>query len=153
MELSVINLSNVPQVAELIWDNLPARSPIIIGLRGDLGAGKTTLTQNLLSRAGFKGAVSSPTFVIEKRYQLAKPFRQIKQIIHIDAYRLTNGDDLLKLGWQDLCQLDNTLIIVEWPELVADILPADTLFVDLRVKNEDTRTINIPWLKKVTKEK
>ncbi len=153
MELAKINLANLPQVAELIWDNLPNQTPVILALRGDLGAGKTTLTQQLLSRAGFKGVVSSPTFVIEKRYQLTKPFRKIKQIIHIDAYRLTKGNDLIKLGWDKLRQLENTLIIVEWPEIVADILPANTLFVDLETIDEETRKIKLPWLKKITKEK
>src|SRR3989304_9211752 len=72
----------------------------VVGLYGDLGAGKTALTQALARELGIKEKVVSPTFVIMKSYQLSGS--SFQKLIHIDAYRLEKGEELAKLGWAEI---------------------------------------------------
>ena len=95
---------------------------VVIGLYGDLGAGKTTFTQSVAQSFGLSDTIVSPTFVIEKIYELTG--QKFTHLIHIDAYRLEKSEELLRLGWQEIISDPNNLIIIEWPERVADIMPA-----------------------------
>src|SRR3972149_11730179 len=72
----------------------------VIGLYGNLGAGKTAFAQELARELGIKEKVVSPTFVIMKRFVIPKS--KFKNMIHIDAYRLEKGAELEKLGWADI---------------------------------------------------
>ncbi len=109
----------------------------VVTLSGDLGAGKTTLTQAIARELGITENIISPTFVIMKRYELHK-----KNLIHIDAYRLESADELLKLGWAELIADPKNLILIEWPEKVAEIIPKNAVRVSLaHHAREATRTI------------
>ncbi|MDO8521870.1 MAG: tRNA (adenosine(37)-N6)-threonylcarbamoyltransferase complex ATPase subunit type 1 TsaE [bacterium] len=111
----------------------------VVTLSGDLGAGKTTFTRALARAFGTEEDVTSPTYVIEKIYLLAKgPF---SKLIHIDAYRLNGHHDLELLGWKELLQASGNLIVVEWPEKVDGIIPHDAINIKLKVMDDDTRTI------------
>lgn len=81
--------------------------PFFVLLTGDLGAGKTTLTQYLLRDFGVKKPVTSPTFIILNQYHAKE-----KTINHMDAYRLTKHEDLAM--YEEL--FENSLNIIEWPE-------------------------------------
>src|SRR3989344_4690866 len=72
----------------------------VVALQGDLGAGKTAFAQEVGKILGVAENMHSPTFVIEKIYQI--DFKHFKRLIHIDAYRLEKESELLHLGWQDL---------------------------------------------------
>ncbi len=96
----------------------------VVALQGDLGAGKTTLTQALAQALGVTETVVSPTFVIAKFYQLHD--NAFENMVHMDAYRIESLDELIPLGWQKIVQQPNTLIVVEWPEKIADALPLDS---------------------------
>lgn len=87
----------------------------IIGLKGDLGAGKTVFTKGIAASLGVKENVNSPTFVIMKIYELKNKTGGIKKLIHIDAYRLKKNEEIKNLGIEDFINKDN-LIIIEWPE-------------------------------------
>ncbi len=110
----------------------------IIGLRGDLGAGKTTFTQACADLLGISETVTSPTFVILKKYKLAGKF---DFLIHIDAYRLKGGAELNGIGWQEVISNPKNLIMIEWPELVSEVMPANTIYLDFKHVNETTREI------------
>lgn len=116
----------------------------IIAMFGNLGAGKTTLTQQIAKDLGIKSSVSSPTFVIMKIYKVNSSsifFKYFKKLIHIDAYRLDNSKDLEKIGWGDLYEDKENLIIIEWPENVKDCLDFKTHFVYLKHDTEETRIL------------
>jgi len=106
----------------------------IIALSGDLGAGKTKLSQGIALGLGVKKKVNSPTFVIVKKY----PGR--KTLIHIDAYRLRGADDLINIGWKDFIDPD-TIILIEWPERIKKILPAKTVWITIKSLGENSRKI------------
>ena len=117
----------------------------IVTLSGELGAGKTTFTQALAKEFGIEDTVTSPTFVIEKIYNLVSdkqsfPLQAFTRLVHIDAYRLKGAHDLKVLGWKELVAEPNNLIILEWPEHVAGAVPQDAIQITLKESREG-RTI------------
>ncbi len=111
----------------------------VVALSGDLGAGKTTFTQAVAAHFGIQESVASPTFVIEKIYEIADG--AFARLIHIDAYRLKSAEELVALGWEEITSDSANLILIEWPERVAEIIPASAHRVVLTFVDEDTRTI------------
>jgi tRNA threonylcarbamoyladenosine biosynthesis protein TsaE len=114
------------RVAQAILDEVvayPDRATVV-GLTGDLGAGKTTLTQELARLLGVTRGVLSPTFVIAKRYEANT--HGFRSLVHIDAYRIDTFEELGPLGWDSLVTEPQTLVVVEWPERIESALPKDT---------------------------
>ncbi len=132
--IHIIGISILEKARELSLN-----TATIITLHGDLGAGKTTLVQEIAKQLGIKENIVSPTFVIMKKYECVDG--KFKYLIHIDAYRLEKSEELLKLGWQELIEDRNNLIILEWPENVVDCIPKDVLKVEISHIDENTRTI------------
>lgn len=114
----------------------------VVGLFGDLGSGKTTFTQALGRHLGVEEMMTSPTFVIEKIYSLDGK-NGFKKMIHIDAYRLASGKELLSLNFNKISQNPDNLILIEWPERVADILPADLVKINFNFVSEFEREIDV----------
>ncbi len=119
--------------------SLKSGTAIVVALEGELGSGKTTLTQEIAKILGVKEGVISPTFVIMKKYKVSD--KKFKQLIHIDAYRLNKSSELLHLGWQELLEDKNNLIIIEWPGNVPECIPSNACHLELAHDKEHTRTI------------
>lgn len=116
----------------------------ILALSGQLGAGKTTITQAISKLLGIKEKIVSPTFVIMKIYEINKKsvyYRSFKKLIHIDAYRLENEDDLKNIGWEDISRDKENLIIIEWPERVRGLLNGKSFWVELGHVDDETRSL------------
>lgn len=94
--------------------------PIFLGLRGQLGAGKSVLARAIARGAGVEGAMPSPTFNLLFRY----PAGEGVQVVHMDLYRLRDPEELWELGWEELGQ-GPEIVLVEWPERAAEHLPGD----------------------------
>lgn len=101
----------------------------LIALYGDLGAGKTALTQGIAAGLGVKEKVNSPTFTIIKVYKINKS--KIKQLCHIDAYRLQDSQDLINIGIDDYLYKSDIITIIEWAEKIKDILPKNTIEINI----------------------
>ena len=114
---------------------------LILGLYGDLGAGKTAFTQALAKHLGVKDKVTSPTFVIMKKYKIQDT--KYKNLVHIDAYRLNRGDELSKLGWADIITDPKNLVLIEWPEKVKDIMPVSYHKIKIKHLDETSREFEI----------
>ena len=112
---------------------------VVVGLYGDLGSGKTTFTQCVAKILGIKEDITSPTFVIEKRYNLDNS--NFKQLIHIDAYRLESSKEANALGWNDISKNPQNIIFIEWPERIADILPENHIRINFKFISENEREI------------
>ncbi len=112
----------------------------VLGLFGDLGAGKTAFVQGLARALGIGERVASPTFVIEKIYQIPVG-SDFGRLIHIDAYRLKGSQELIQLGFNQLIKDPRNLIIIEWPEMVADLLPDTMQPIYFKFINEHIRQI------------
>jgi tRNA threonylcarbamoyladenosine biosynthesis protein TsaE len=96
----------------------------IIGLSGDLGAGKTTLVQTIANALGVVETVTSPTFVVAKWYETN--VETWKTLVHIDAYRIEDESELIAIGWEDIITSPETLVVIEWPEHIEQSLPPQT---------------------------
>ncbi|MFA5935169.1 MAG: tRNA (adenosine(37)-N6)-threonylcarbamoyltransferase complex ATPase subunit type 1 TsaE [Candidatus Paceibacterota bacterium] len=112
---------------------------VVVGLYGDLGSGKTTFTQCIAKIFGIKEDITSPTFVIEKRYNVDNP--NFKQLIHIDAYRLESSKEARALGWSEISINPYNIIFIEWPERILDILPENHIKINFKFVSENEREI------------
>jgi tRNA threonylcarbamoyladenosine biosynthesis protein TsaE len=107
----------------------------IVGLSGDLGAGKTTLVKAIAKELGITETITSPTFVIAKYYD-TKDARFTK-LIHIDAYRIEDPKELEVLGWDSIKKEPNTLVVIEWPEKVEGLLSEDAKRFSINHEGEE----------------
>lgn len=103
-------------------NNKANSSATVLSLSGDLGAGKTTFSKSIAKVLKIEENIISPTFVIMKNYKIQNSGFKWKKLIHIDAYRLASSKELSVLGWEDLVNDKDNLIIMEWPEMVEDAL-------------------------------
>jgi tRNA threonylcarbamoyladenosine biosynthesis protein TsaE len=102
----------------------------VMHLRGELGAGKTTLVRGLLQGLGYQGRVKSPT------YALVEPYEDLRlNVYHFDFYRFRNRDEWLSSGFRDYFN-PRSLCIVEWPERAEGLLSAPDLLIHLRYEGE-----------------
>lgn len=113
------------------------RAGDLVCLRGDLGAGKTTLTQGIAAGLGVQGAVSSPTFTLVHEHPGPLP------LFHIDAYRLESAEELWDLGFEEYLRLDG-VVVVEWCERVSEALPTERLTLLLEHAGDARRVSLLP---------
>jgi tRNA threonylcarbamoyladenosine biosynthesis protein TsaE len=108
----------------------------VVGLTGDLGAGKTRLVQGAAAAIGVDGPVLSPTFMLVREYDGDPP------VHHVDAYRLRGPLELEDLGLEDVLSPD-AVVFVEWADRVAAALPDSWLELVLRIGDDDRREIEV----------
>ena len=113
-----------------------ARPGDVFLLTGDLGAGKTTLTQGILWGMGSDDYVRSPTFVLATEYDASMPLH------HVDLYRIDAVDDMDELGLDELVE-DGGVVVVEWAEKAAELFPAGRLQVDIERLGGDSRRLTL----------
>ncbi|NTV54451.1 MAG: tRNA (adenosine(37)-N6)-threonylcarbamoyltransferase complex ATPase subunit type 1 TsaE [Syntrophaceae bacterium] len=106
----------------------------IVALIGELGSGKTCLTQGMAKGLGVEENVPvvSPTFTLINEYPGKIP------LIHLDVYRLSGPRDLEDMGYEEYFE-GGGIVVIEWAEKIRDILPAKTLFISMRYIDENTR--------------
>lgn len=139
-----ITLKEIPSIAQNILLKAKQADPstaTVVALSGDLGVGKTTLSQEIARQLGVKENVISPTFVILKNYQLPVTDYKWQKLVHIDAYRLEKDEELQKLGWQEILTDPNNIVIIEWPENVSGCIPEGVCKVNLFHVDEDKRRV------------
>lgn len=114
----------------------------IIVLTGDLGVGKTRFMRGIANYFGIADHVSSPTFTIVNEYTPIKNIDSVNKIFHFDVYRLTDGEDFENSVGTDY--FGSGLCILEWGEIIKDILPSSTIYITItrsNENNENERTI------------
>lgn len=107
----------------------------VVLLQGDLGAGKTTLTQGIARGAGTDEVVNSPTFILMNEY------RARVLIYHADLYRLDRPEEVAALDLSG--QTVDGALVVEWPERGLDSLPAEHLLIELRHLSPEERSLRL----------
>ena len=112
----------------------------LLALYGNLGSGKTTFTQEIAKILGITEHVTSPTFILEKIYKLSNNIR-FSHLIHIDAYRIENIEELHILGWDEIIKQKENFIIVEWADKIENALPENTMRVYFKFIDEEKREI------------
>ena len=110
----------------------------VLALIGELGTGKTALARYIAEGLGISRSIVSPTFGIVKEYTQGRI-----PLFHFDVYRLSSGDDLVDIGAEDYLYGDGVCLI-EWADIVADILPEETIVIRLEYgENEGAREVTI----------
>jgi len=162
-------LHNLEETKTFAQDFIANLSPVgdratVVGLYGDLGAGKTSFTQGVAEAFGVSDSVVSPTFVIMKSYEIRDMRQEIleedaesnhvsyltshvsafKNLIHIDAYRLEKSEEMLRLGWQDIISNKENLVLVEWPERIIGIMPPH-IKIELKHVSNNEREVTVTY--------
>ncbi|MBC7425831.1 MAG: tRNA (adenosine(37)-N6)-threonylcarbamoyltransferase complex ATPase subunit type 1 TsaE [Bacteroidia bacterium] len=135
MEISATQ-ENIEEIAEAV---LKLKEDLtIIAFRGELGAGKTTLIQSICKSLGVDEPVSSPTFSLVNEYRAANG----KKIYHFDFYRLNSPGEAFEIGIDEYFD-SGALCLIEWPEMLADIMPEEHLSVTIKNEGNGSRNYSI----------
>lgn len=131
--ISIKNLNDLNRFADILVRHL--QSGDLILLNGDLGAGKTTLTQFIGKYLGVKRNINSPTFNIIKSYKGTHI-----RLHHMDCYRLEDAEE--DLGFDEYFE-DEAVTVIEWSQFIQDLLPTEQLIINIQTVDEDERLIEL----------
>ncbi|MBQ2198133.1 MAG: tRNA (adenosine(37)-N6)-threonylcarbamoyltransferase complex ATPase subunit type 1 TsaE [Bacteroidales bacterium] len=135
-EITISNLRDIGRAAEEFLSQVGDHR--IIAFYAPMGAGKTTFTSALCHCLGVRDdAVSSPTFAIVNEYRTGSG----EPMFHFDFYRITKPEEALDIGFYDYID-SGCLCIMEWPENVEQLLPEETLRINISVNPDQSRTIS-----------
>ena len=126
----------------LVRGKLENEKALVIGLEGELGSGKTTFVQGLAKGLKIKERITSPTFVILKKFDL-RPATHFQNFYHIDCYRFTSADQLIDLGFREIINHPENLVVIEWAERVRKILSQNTLWIKFEYLDKNKRKMTI----------
>ena len=123
------------------------KSGDVVLLHGDLGAGKTTLVKGIAKALKIKENIVSPTFTLMQTYKIEKK-SDIKNLVHIDTYRLENEEELIEIGIEDYLGDSSTICLIEWPEKLTSLLKnKKTIDITIVQTDKQSRKIKILGLK------
>ena len=108
---------------------------LVIAFYGKMGAGKTTFIKALCEELGVEDVITSPTFAIVNEYTVDS-----QSIYHFDFYRIKKIEEVYDMGYEDYFYSGN-LCLIEWPELIEDLLPEDALRVTIEEQPDGSRII------------
>ena len=108
------------------------RGAVVIGLEGNLGAGKTTFIQAFAKGMGIKRRLTSPTFVLMKKYN---------NLYHLDCYRIKDSQDVLVLDFKEIISEPKNIILIEWAEKIKRILPKTKIWIKFKILGKTQRVI------------
>lgn len=111
----------------------------IVSLYGDLGSGKTQVVKGICLGLGVTQTVNSPTFIIVNEYSSGR----FPKIYHFDLYRMKTQAEILDMGFHEYVDGDS-IVLIEWPERIEDILPAGTVKIHISHTVEE---VNSRWIK------
>ncbi len=129
-------ISDVPRVAKEFVDNISEAK--VFAFKGDMGAGKTTFIVQVLKAMGVEEPDGSPTYSLVNSYESP----MFGEILHFDLYRLMDEEEAMEAGIEELFY-SNAFCFVEWPEQAAGILPSDTIWVEVKHRNDNVREIHV----------
>ena len=137
LELKSSSLEQTYAIAEMLGMNLTGGE--IVELVSDLGGGKTTFTKGLAKGAGSSDAVHSPSFTIENEYRTGKLV-----IHHLDFYRL-NDPGIMKNELEEILTDPKAIVVIEWADIVKDLLPVNRLVIKIIADGGTTRKIQLDY--------
>ncbi|MBV8254196.1 MAG: tRNA (adenosine(37)-N6)-threonylcarbamoyltransferase complex ATPase subunit type 1 TsaE [Chitinophaga sp.] len=132
------SLEELPEIAKDFWKQYGSKK--VFTLEGPMGAGKTTLVKALCAAAGVEDTTASPTFSIINEYNYRDQEGKIRRIYHLDLYRLRDEEEAITAGVEDTIYQD-AISFVEWPQVIAAILPDDTIHLELSVLPDQKRQL------------
>jgi tRNA threonylcarbamoyladenosine biosynthesis protein TsaE len=134
-KIKIDSLSDLPEVAQAVIDSLDGRSVVVF--RAGMGAGKTTLISRIVALLGAEDTVTSPTFALVNQYEGTQ-----HRIYHFDFYRIERVEEVFDFGYEEYFY-SGDLCLIEWPELIEDLLPEDAMVVRIDVLSPTERKFTI----------
>lgn len=134
----IISTKNLDELAQSLAAKL--KDGDVVTLSGPLAAGKTTLVKAIVKAMGYQGTVTSPTFLLERRYPVS--YHGTSTIIHLDFYRL-EPEQLKSFDWSEQIGQGGTITFIEWPELIRKDLPDQIKTLKLEIIDEDSRQLTV----------
>lgn len=113
---------------------------LVIGLTGELGSGKTTFVRGIAKKLGIKSTITSPTFLLVKRYPI-KGRGGYSNLFHIDAYRTDRASEFKKIGIEQILKETKSVVVIEWAEKIKKLLPSGTKWVTFKHSKEKNERI------------
>lgn len=145
------------KIAREVINNPPGKKAVIIGLKGDLGSGKTAFLQGFAKGLGIKQKILSPTFVLMKRYDIKNQGTYFKRnkcsaehlnkeskcsgFYHFDCYRIDKPRELLNFNFKEIISNSKNIITIEWAERIAKVLPKKMIWVEFIFVDKNKRKI------------
>jgi tRNA threonylcarbamoyladenosine biosynthesis protein TsaE len=117
------------------------KNAMVLALEGELGGGKTTFVQGLAKALGVKEKITSPTFVILKRFKIHD--LRFKNFYHIDCYRLNKPEELVELDFKKIIERPENLVVIEWADKVKSLIPKKATWLKFNWLSENKRRIAI----------
>ena len=136
MQIHIPSIDHLDRAAQQFVEAIGDRR--IFAFHGKMGAGKTTFIKALCHRLGVTDTVCSPTFAIVNEYQNG----QGEPIYHFDFYRLKRLSEAYDMGCEEYFYSGH-LCLIEWPDIVSDLLPDDTVEVTIEEQRDGSRTITL----------
>ena len=135
-EIVIDSLDELKNVAEAVVESLEGRN--VVALFGAMGAGKTTLISAIMEHLGSTDNVTSPTFALVNQYNTATN----EPVYHFDFYRINRIEEAFDMGYEEYFY-SGDLCLVEWPELVEQLLPDDAMVVKIEILSPTERKFTI----------
>ena len=135
MEIKIERLEDIASAAQKFVDEMGENC--VFAFYGKMGAGKTTFIKGICEALGVKDVVASPTFAIVNEYADATG----QPVYHFDFYRIKNLREAVNIGCEDYFY-SGFPCFIEWPELIEELLPEDTVRVNIEVLDNETRVVH-----------
>lgn len=137
-EIKPIAVSGIEQLPEAAARLLPqVKTASVVAFYGQMGAGKTTLIKELCRQLEVNDVVNSPTFSLVNEYHTQNG----DTVYHFDFYRINKLEEVYDFGYEEYFY-SGSLCLIEWPELIADLLPEDTLEIAIKEQADGSRIIS-----------
>ncbi len=135
-EIVIDSLDGLKDVAEEVINSLDGRN--VVAFCGSMGAGKTTLISAIMEHLGSSDTVTSPTFALVNQYNTFAG----EAVYHFDFYRINRIEEVFDMGYEEYFY-SGELCLIEWPELIEDLLPEDAMVVRIDVLSPTERRFTI----------
>ena len=134
MEITIIGLDTIRSAARQFIENIG--SSRVFAFYGKMGAGKTTFVKALCEELGCDDVITSPTFAIVNEYTDGEQ----QPVYHFDFYRIKKLEEVYDMGYEEYFY-SGALCLIEWPELIEDVLPDDTVRVTIEEQADGSRLL------------
>ena len=147
MEIKIQSLEQINMAARQFVDNVIAQtSANVYAFYGKMGSGKTTFIKALCEELGVQDVITSPTFAIVNEYTITNHKDQsskfkVQSVYHFDFYRIHRLEEVYDMGYEDYFYAPGSLCFIEWPELIEELLPSDTVRIDITEQPDGSRLV------------
>ncbi|MBQ9651574.1 MAG: tRNA (adenosine(37)-N6)-threonylcarbamoyltransferase complex ATPase subunit type 1 TsaE [Prevotella sp.] len=143
MEITIHDINDIQRAAQTFIENMPQGN--VLAFYGNMGVGKTTFIKALCRELGVEEEVTSPTFAIVNEYEIKEKSKGENgklptAIYHFDFYRIKKLEEVYDMGYEDYFY-SNGLCLIEWPELIEEVLPDDATKVYITEQKDGSRLV------------